>query len=86
MQPRRDPNGDVYIYIYTYVYNTYVYIYIYICIIYICIYIYIYISVGISPRLHAATSPLEGTKGVPRNGGRKQQLVLLFLLSILHMR
>ena len=45
----------------------YIYIYAHMCIyIYVYTYIYIYISlVSETPKL------VEGTKGVPRNGGRK---------------
>ena len=86
----------VYIYIYLFIYIVvegivinYVYIYIYI---YIYTHIHMYIlhmfsiliSIGTSP---GRFSPLEGTKGVPRNGGHKQQLVRsCVVLKSLHVQ
>ena len=49
-----------------------IYIYIYICIyIHTYNYIYIYIYIGGADGRCTGAGHLEGTKGVPKNGGRK---------------
>ena len=78
---------SIYLYIYIYV-LTYIYIYIY-------IYIYTHILGWLETRLAQNTSnyiklpntTLEGTEGVPTNGGRKYQLVWLgFTLNSVHVQ
>ena len=72
----------IYIYMYTYIYiYIYIYVYIYIYIyIYICIHGFQISGFRVQGRhescrqaylISRLTSLLEGTKGVPRNGGRK---------------
>ena len=97
----RDELSTIYIYIYIYIYVLHIYIYIYIYIVrsgarsgrrsqemvIVIVMVTVIIIVIVILIIIGPARSLEGTKGLPRNGGRKQQLVWSCLtLDSLHVQ